>query len=161
MAQQVMSDLRSALFRPHDPAFERRVRKSFQLQHAMGTVNIALEKVAPGEVELSMPYQKAYTQQHGFIHAGITTTALDSACAYSAFTLMPADAAVLTVEFKSTLLAPAKGERFVYRGRVLKPGRTLTFTEGAAWAIQKGEEVLVASMTATIMALQDRPGLKL
>jgi uncharacterized protein (TIGR00369 family) len=137
------------------------VRKSFDLQQTMHTIGISIDKVGPGFVELSMPYRQDYTQQHGFIHAGITTTALDSACAYSAFSLMPAQAAVLTVEFKSSLLAPAKGDSFKYRGNVIKSGRTLSFTEGTAWAIQGDKEVLVASMTATIMALAERPDLKL
>ena len=161
MVDELEQDMKSAAFKPRNPDFESRVRRSFQLQQTMETVCITIDKVAPGKIELSMPYQEAYTQQHGFIHAGITSTALDSACAYSAFTLMPSDAAVLTVEFKCTLIAPAKGDRFIYRGFVRKPGKTLTFTEGIALAIQEGKEVPIASMTATIMAIKERPGLKL
>ena len=81
-----------------------------------------------------MAYAEAYTQQHGFMHAGIMTAALDSACGYAAFSLMPANAEVLTVEFKTNLLAPARGSRFVFRAQVVKPGRTLTFCEAQAYA---------------------------
>jgi uncharacterized protein (TIGR00369 family) len=107
-----------------------------------------------------MAYNSGYTQQHGFIHAGIVATALDSACGYAAFSLMPADAAVLTVEFKTNLLAPAKGERFRFRGRVIKPGRTITVCEAKAVALgTNAEETLIATMTGTLMALFDRQGL--
>ena len=103
-------------FEPKDPQFENRVRTSFARQQTMATLGIEIVWLKPGEIELKMPYAPAYTQQHGFTHAGVIATALDSACGYAAFSLMPADAAVLTVEFKTNLLAPAKGEYFLIRG---------------------------------------------
>src|SRR5215471_15725012 len=81
----------------------------------MRTFRVEIVRLEPGEIEFTMPYNRAYTQQHGFMHAGIITTVLDSACGYAAFSLMPADAEVLTVEFKTNLLAPATGERFSFR----------------------------------------------
>lgn len=146
-------------FEPADPAFEVRVRDSFARQTAMATLGIRLESVMPGAVELVMPFDPAFTQQHGFIHAGILTAGMDSACGYAAFSLMPSDAAVLTVEFKTNLLAPAKGESFAFLGRVLKPGRTLTVCEGQAFAIAGGTRKLVATMTGTLMALFERGGI--
>ena len=126
----------------------------------MATLGIEITGVNAGEVELWMPYAAGYAQQHGFIHAGIMATVLDSACGYAAFSLMPADAAVLTVEFKTNLLAPAKGERFLFRAHVVKPGRTLTVSDGRAFAIDSGgEERLVASMNGTLMAVYDRPNI--
>jgi uncharacterized protein (TIGR00369 family) len=125
----------------------------------MATLGIQLDAVAPGAVEMIMPFDPALTQQHGFVHAGILTAGMDSACGYAAFSLMPADAAVLTVEFKTNLLAPAKGDRFLFRGRVLKPGRTLTVCEGQAFAITGSSRKLVATMTGTLMALFDRGGI--
>src|SRR3984885_2386847 len=123
-------------FQPNDANFADRVRASFARQPAMQTLGVAIARLAPGEIELTMPYELAFTQQHGFIHAGIITTALDSACGYAAFSLMPADAAVLTVEFKTNLLAPAKGDRFLFRAHVVKPGRTLTVCEAQALAVE-------------------------
>jgi uncharacterized protein (TIGR00369 family) len=123
----------------------------------MQTLEIEIEKLEPGEIELTMAHNPIYTQQHGFLHAGIVATALDSACGYAAFSLMPAEAAVLTVEFKINLLAPAKGHRFLFRAHVVKPGRTLTVCEARALAVTgSGEERLVATMTGTLMALVDR-----
>jgi uncharacterized protein (TIGR00369 family) len=147
-------------FQPKDANFADRVRASFARQPAMQTLGVAIARLAPGEIELTMPYELAYTQQHGFIHAGIIATALDSACGYAAFSLMPADAAVLTVEFKTNLLAPAKGDRFLFRALVVKPGRTLTVCEAQALAVENGgDERLIASMTGTLMALFERPNL--
>jgi uncharacterized protein (TIGR00369 family) len=118
-------------FEPTDPNFDARVRESFARQRMMQTLGIVIERLVPGEIELVMPYAEAYTQQHGFMHAGIMTTALDSACGYAAFSLMPVDANVLTIEFKTNLLAPAKGLRFTFRARVVKPGRMITVSSSA------------------------------
>lgn len=145
-------------FQPKDPNFADRVRASFARQRMMQTLGVEITRLAPGEIELAMPYEAAFTQQHGFIHAGIVATVLDSACGYAAFSLMPTDAAVLTVEFKTNLLAPAKGERFLFRAHVVKPGRTLTVCDGQAFALENlADERLVATMNGTLMALYDRP----
>lgn len=146
-------------FQPQDPNFQQRVRASFARQRVMQTLGIEITRLEAGEIELAMPYDPAYTQQHGFLHAGIITTALDSACGYAAFSLMSAEAAVLTVEFKSNLLAPAKAQRFAFRGRVVKPGRTLTVCDAQAFALDGGGgERLIATMTGTLMALFERQG---
>jgi uncharacterized protein (TIGR00369 family) len=147
-------------FDPKDPDYQARVLVSFNRQSVMSTLGIELTEIGPGRIVLTMPYRVEYTQQHGFVHAGIITTALDSACGYAAFSLMPADAAVLTVEFKTNLLAPASGERFVFRANVIKPGRTLTVCEAQAFAQAMGKEKLVANMTGTLMAVFDRQGIQ-
>jgi uncharacterized protein (TIGR00369 family) len=143
-------------FEPKDPDFRARIAASFTRQAAMATLGVTLERVEAGEVELAMPYGAALTQQHGFIHAGIIATALDSACGYAGFSLMPAEAGVLTIEFKTNLLAPAKGERFTFLGRVVKPGRTVTFCEAQAFAHDGAGTKLVATMAATLMAIIGR-----
>jgi uncharacterized protein (TIGR00369 family) len=146
-------------FEPQDPHFEARVKASFARQQTMATLGIEITGLGAGEIELRMPQMAAYTQQHGFTHAGIIATALDSACGYAAFSLMPADAAVLTVEFKTNLIAPARGEYFLFRARVVKPGRTITVCDSQAFAVEAGQERLVATMTGTLMALFDRAGI--
>jgi uncharacterized protein (TIGR00369 family) len=146
-------------FEPKDPHFETRVNASFARQQTMHTLGIEIASLRPGEIELKMPHMPAYTQQHGFTHAGIIATALDSACGYAAFSLMPQDAAVLTVEFKTNLIAPAKGDYFLFRARVVKPGRTITVCDSQAFAVESGQEKLVATMTGTLMALFDRAGI--
>lgn len=146
---------------PQDPDFVARTMASFDRQAVMKTLGIGLNRVGVGCVELEMPHRDDLTQQHGFLHAGIVSTALDSACGYAAFSLMPADAAVLTIEFKINLLAPAAGERFLFRGDVTKPGRTITVADGRAYAVgPTGEEKLIATMTGTLMALTDRKGIE-
>lgn len=138
------------------PDYERRVRDSFARQGIMGTLGATLQRVEPGEVEIALDWAPGLTQQHGFLHAGVVSTVLDSACGYAGFTLMAPDAAVLTIEFKVNLLAPARGQRFRMIGRVLKPGRSITVTEGQAFAIDQGREKLVATMNATLMAVTGR-----
>lgn len=141
---------------PSDPDFASRVRASFVRQTVMTTIGAEMTQVAPGEVEIAMPYRADLAQQHGFLHAGVITTIVDSACGYAALSLMPADTGVLTVEYKVNFMAPAAGERFVARGRVTKPGRTLTVCVGDVFAQQDGEERLIATMLTTMMAIRDR-----
>ncbi|WP_026060574.1 PaaI family thioesterase [Pseudaminobacter salicylatoxidans] len=142
------------------PDYEERVRASFARQQAMSTIGAALTLVRPGVVEIEMPYSAELTQQHGFLHAGIISTALDSACGYAAFSIMPEDAAVLTIEFKVNLLAPGQGERFLFRGSVTKPGRTIVVADGQAYAFAAdGEARLIATMTGTMMTVRGRDGI--
>ncbi|WP_461534862.1 PaaI family thioesterase [Spongorhabdus nitratireducens] len=143
-------------FIPKTPNFEARVRDSFARQAVMDTVNTSIATIKPGRVELAFIPSPKLTQQHGFVHAGIVSTVLDSACGYAAFSLMPEDAAVLTVEFKVNLLAPAQGERFLAIGKVVKPGRNITFTEAEMVAFDGGKTKRVANMTGTIMSVFNR-----
>lgn len=141
-------------FEPRNPDYRKVATATFDRQQAMRTLGISIARLEAGEVDLSMPYCRDWTQQNGFVHAGIITAGLDNACGIAAFTLMPAGSDILTVEFKTNLLAPAKGERFTFRATVVKPGRTLTVCEARAFAENRGVESLVATMTGTLMALQ-------
>jgi uncharacterized protein (TIGR00369 family) len=151
-------EARMTPFEPRDPDFERRVRESFARQRVMETMGATLLRVAPGEVEIALPFREELTQQHGFLHAGVVTTIVDSACGYAALSLMPPGAGVLTIEFKLNLLAPAAGARLIARGRVTKPGRTINVCAGDVFAEQDGREKLVATMLATVMTIHNRPG---
>jgi uncharacterized protein (TIGR00369 family) len=145
-------------FEPKNPDYRAIATATFEQQRAMKTLGISIARLEPGEVDLAMDYSADFTQQHGFIHAGIITAGLDNACGIAAFTLMPASSGILTVEFKTNLLAPARGERFVFRATVVKPGRTLTVCEARAYATQGGVETLIATMSGTLMALAARDG---
>jgi uncharacterized protein (TIGR00369 family) len=150
-----MPDVR---MQPADPDYAARVRASFALQPAMRTLGATLETVEPGNVAIALAHREELTQQHGYVHAGMLAAGLDSACGYAAFSLMPAGAAVLTIEFKINLLAPAHGPRFRLEGTVVKPGRTITVVEGHAWQVGDGdaERKLVATMSATVMTVVGR-----
>lgn len=144
---------------PRDPAFESRVRASFDRQRAMQTIGARIVRVEPGEVELELPFRDDLTQQHGFLHAGIVTTLVDSACGYAALSVMDRESAVLSVEYKVNLLAPAIGERMRAIGRVIKSGRTLVVCTGEVIAVANGAEQVVTVMQATMMAVRGRPEL--
>jgi len=150
----------AARFDPQDPGYAERVRASFQRQGAMHTIGATLASVEPGLVVIELPWSAGLTQQHGFLHAGMVAAALDSACGYAGSSLMPADAGVLTVEYKINLLAPAKGQRFRMVGEVLKSGRTITVAEGRAFAVDDGREKLIATMHCTLMAITGRDGIR-
>ena len=145
-------------FEPKNPDYLESATATFERQQAMRNLGISIARIEPGEVELSMPYSVDWTQQNGFVHAGIITAGLDTACGIAAFTLMPAGTGVLTVEFKTNLLAPARGERFSFRATVIKPGRTLSICEGRAYGVRGGAESLIATMTGTLIALTRKSG---
>ena len=142
-------------FVPVDPGYADRVRASFGRQATMATLGVRLDTVEPGRVGLQMQHRDDLTQQHGFLHAGVVSTALDSACGYAAYTLMPPGSDVLAVEFKVNLLRPAKGDAFVARAEVIKSGRTLTVVRADVHAVGPGDSrELVAIMQGTMMRLQ-------
>lgn len=143
-----------------DPDYESRVRASFARQTFMATLGAELAAIAPGEVTIALPYRAALAQQHGFLHAGVVTSVIDSACGYAALTLMEPRAAVVSVEFKVNLLAPAVGDTFHAVGRVLRAGRNLTVVGGELRARRGGEAHLVAVLQGTMMAVRERHGME-
>ena len=145
------------MVQPSNPAYADEVKRSFAKQAIMGLIGGELTRVDPGVVEIALAYRRDLTQQDGYVHAGIVTTIADSACGYAAYTLMPPESEVLAVEFKVNLLRPAKGEKFVARAEVIKPGRTLTVVRADVFAMSGSEEPqLVATMQGTMMRLPSR-----
>ena len=125
----------------------------------MKTVGAQLTSVEPGQVTIEWPYSPSLTQQHGFLHAGVVAAVADSACGYAALTLMPAEVAVLSVEFKVNLMKPAAGDRFRAIGKVIRAGRTLTVCAAEVHAYLEGKEAVIAIMQATMMAVRDHSDL--
>ena len=140
-----------------DPAFADRVRASFDRQKIMTLIGAQLVRLEPGECEIHRPFKPEISQQHGYYHGGIIGTIADSAGGYAAFTLMPPDASVLTVEYKMNLLAPGDGELLIARGRVLKAGRTLMVARVDAGVVKDGRETLCATLLQTLMTMHGRP----
>jgi len=138
---------------PADPQFATRIRASFQRQKAMALIGASLTVVEPGQVEVALPWREDLTQQKGFIHGGIIGMIADTACGYAAYSLMPRDSSLVTVEYKINILAPARGS-LVARGEVIRPGRTLTVTRGEVYA-DDGKHI--ASMQQTLMMLANTP----
>jgi uncharacterized protein (TIGR00369 family) len=140
----------------HDPNFESRVRASFGKQRLMTMMAADLETVAPGRVDIRLPFRDDLTQQHGFLHAGTIAAVADSACGYAALSLMPADAGVLSIEFKVNMLAPAKGDAIVARGHVIRAGRTIMVCRADVVSVSGADEKLVAAMQGTMMVVTGR-----
>ena len=143
---------------PKDPAYEARVRESFSRQSHMVTLGAEIVFIAPGEVHLAFPFAEEFCQQNGFMHAGAIASVADSANGYAAYTLAPPDTDVLAVEFKINLLAPARGTGFLARGRVLRPGRTLTVCQADVFTTGAGERAVIATMLSTIIVRPSSSG---
>lgn len=144
-------------FVPKDPAFESRVRASFVRQKVMGLIGAELTRVLPGRVEIELPFRDDLTQQHGFFHAGIIGTVADSAGGFAGYTLMPASASVLSVEYKINLLSPADGERLVASGQVVRAGRTLTVCDLEVAVVKAGARTVCARGMQTLICLERGP----
>lgn len=141
-------------FQAANPSYVAEVKLSFASQSIMGLIGAKLSSVEPGVVEIALTYRKDLTQQDGYLHAGIITTLADSAAGYAAFTLMPAGSGVLSVEFKVNLLRPAKGEKFIARAEVLKPGKTLTVVRADVFGLTGDDRTLVATMLGTMFCVR-------
>ena len=139
---------------PRNPSFADEIKQSFAKQTIMGLIGAELTRVEPGIVEITLPYRADLAQQHGYLHAGIVTTIADSACGYAAYSLMPANTEVLSVEFKVNLLRPAKGELFLASAEVVKSGRTLTVVRADVFSLEPAEQrTLIATMLGTMICI--------
>lgn len=146
-----MSDLK-----PQNPDFEAFVRDSFSRQPAMHLIGATMTVLKPGFCELSLLRRPEVTQQHGFVHGGIVGMIADSAAGYAAFSLFPAEATGLTVEYKMNLMAPADGDRLIARGQVTRAGRTLTVVGFDVFAEQSGKMLHCATGLSTLMCIPGR-----
>ena len=137
-----------------NPSFAEDIKQSFAKQTIMRLIGAELTRVEPGVVEIALPHRADLSQQHGYLHAGIVTTIADSACGYAAYSLMPPNSEVLSVEFKVNLLRPAKGDRFVASAEVVKSGKTLTVVRADVFAFdERGGRELIATMLGTMICL--------
>ena len=146
-------------FEPRDPDFEAKVRASFERQRVMALIGAELVRVEPGRAEIALAWRADLTQQHGFLHAGITSTIADSAGGYAAFSLMPPGSSILSIEYKVNLLAPAKGERFLAVGRVVRAGRKVTTCELEVFALHGGSQKTCLVGLQTTLCLPETPDL--
>ena len=139
---------------PLNPAFAEEIKQSFAKQTIMGLIGAELTRVEPGIIEIMLAFRADLAQQHGYLHAGIVTTIADSACGYAAYTLMPPNSEVLSVEFKVNLLRPAKGEMFLASAEVVKSGKTLTVVRADVFSLDReGQRTLIATMLGTMICL--------
>ena len=143
-------------FTPSNPDFEKRVRDSFSRQPFMTFIGAFLVEVAPGFCEIRVGYKKELCQQHGYFHAGVVGTLADNSAGYAAFSLMPADSSILTVEYKLNLVAPGDGDFLVGRAQVIKPGHSLTICRSEVFAVKKGIEKLCATSLVTLMEMKGK-----
>ncbi len=143
-------------FEVRDSDYEQKVRESFSRQAFMEHLNASLGVIKPGYCEISLPYKKELSQQHGYFHAGVIGTIADNCGGYAAYSLMPPSTSVLTVEYKLNLVSPGDGEQIIGRGRVLKSGRTLTICNVEVFAVKQGVEKLCATALMTVMTMHGK-----
>lgn len=151
MTEHVTTD-----FQPRTPDWENRVRDSFARQPFMTLLGARLTAVSPGMVVIEADHGAHLTQQHGFFHAGVSSSLADSAGGYAGFTLFPADSSVLTVEYKMNLIRPAQGDRLRAVGQAVRSGRTITFCELRVFDRIDGAWRLCATGQQTLICLAGR-----
>ena len=144
-------------FQPVGPGFKNRIKESFSRQNFMDFIGAEISDIGPGYCEIQVSYKKELSQQHGYFHGGIIGTLADNSGGYAAFTLMPSDASILTVEYKLNLIAPGDGDLLISRAQVIKPGRTLSICRSEVFVVKNGVQTLCAEALMTLMALHGRP----
>jgi uncharacterized protein (TIGR00369 family) len=142
-------------FTPKDPDYRARVEESFARQTFMTNLGVRIADLSPGRCVLEMDRRADLCQQHGYVHAGVTTTLADTAAGYASFSLMPKGSSVLTSELKINLLNPAAGDTLVAVAEVVKPGRTLTVVKADVYGVSGADRTHVSTMLATMMCLAD------
>ncbi len=142
---------------PLNSSFAEDIKRSFAAQAIMQLIGAELGRIEPGIVEIALHYRTELTQQNGYVHAGVVTAIADTASGYAAYSLMPAGAEVLSVEFKVNLLRPAKGDSFIAHAEVIKPGKTLTVVKADVFGVSgaTGDQILVASMLGTMFCIRN------
>jgi uncharacterized protein (TIGR00369 family) len=148
-----------ARFTPRNPAWEKKSREIFERQSFMRMIGAGIAWLSPGACDLELPYRDDLCQQNVFLHGGVITSIADTSCGIASSTLLAPEAGILSVEFKYNMMAPATGERFIARGRVVRPGRTLTIAESAVFAVKGGVETEIGRMLATMMFLEGKGGM--
>lgn len=143
-------------FEPKDPDWEAKTRASYAKQGAMALLGAKLVELRPGYCEIHLPWREDLTQQHGFFHAGIISTVVDTAAGYAGFTLMPPNSSVLSVEFKLNLLSPGDGDLLIATGEVIKPGKTLVITRGEAYVVKGDKTTHCSTMQQTLMTMHGK-----
>ncbi|MFM0512162.1 PaaI family thioesterase [Paraburkholderia sp. RL17-373-BIF-A] len=131
--------------------FAAHVIATYDKLNAMRLIKATLTNVKEGAVEVHVPHWDGIEQQHGYIHGGIVGMIADTAAGFAAMTLTPADASVLTAEYKLNFVAPSKGQRLVARGAVIRAGQTLIVTKADVYGVEAGVETLCAVMQQTII----------
>jgi len=144
-------------FEPLDSNYQERLKSNFSRQKFMHYIGAKLVEIRPGYCEIHIPYKSELCQQHSFFHAGVIGTVADNTGGYAAFTLMPADSSILTVEYKLNLIAPGDGELLIARGQVIKSGHTLTICRSEVFVVKNGTETLCATSLMTLIALVGKP----
>jgi uncharacterized protein (TIGR00369 family) len=147
-------------FEPRNPAWEKKSREIFERQSFMRMIGARIAALSPSMCDLELPYRDDLCQQNVYLHGGVITSIADTSCGIASSTLLSADAGILSVEFKYNMMAPAAGERFIARGRVIRPGRTITIAESAVFAVKDGVETEIGRMLATMMFLENKGAMK-
>ncbi|MBQ3378525.1 MAG: PaaI family thioesterase [Clostridia bacterium] len=130
-------------------ALYKRVQESFDTQGFLKLIGARIESVEEGCVAITLKKRDDLTQRSGVIHAGVITALADTACGYSAYTVVPGGVDIFSAEFKINLLRPASAQNIKAVGRVIKSGRRLIVTEADVSDSESGK--LIAKMTATMI----------
>ncbi len=144
----------SIVFEPRNPNYSERVREAFEGQPMLTSLGMVMAEIAPGYCELHLPYRPEISQNHGYFHGGAIATLADVSGGFAGWSLLPEGMWIVTVEYKTNIVAPGRGEMLIGRGRVIRSGRSLTTTEIEVLALVDGEEQLCATALQTLMSVE-------
>ena len=130
--------------------YKEAVKKNIDSTPFIQYLGLELKDIGPGWCEIEILIKDHHLQQDNFIHAGVLATLADHTAGMAALSLLPANQIVLTIEFKINFLRPAFGDALRCMATVLKYGKSITVTESEVYAVNSGEEKLVAKASVTL-----------
>ena len=121
--------------------------------HFMKHVGLRLTLIEPGLTEGWLEVMAIHKQQKGLLHGGVTVTAADIVAGFAAYTLVPENHGVVTGEIKLSFFSPGIGEKIHAIGKVIKPGRKLSFCESEIYDLRGGTKKLIARASSTMITV--------
>jgi acyl-coenzyme A thioesterase PaaI-like protein len=78
----------------------------------------------------------------------------DHTAGYSAYTQVPKNISILTIEFKINYFKPAIGNLVICRSKVINHGKKILVAESNIYIVSEGKESQISKAIVTLAAVQ-------
>ena len=110
-------------------------------------------RIDEGIFEARFIVRPEHKQQDGYVHAGVLATLADHTAGYSAYTIVPQEIRILTIEFKINYFKPAIGNEVICRSKVINSGKNIIVAESELYDVKDKTERLVSKAVVSLAAV--------
>lgn len=132
---------------------EALVHSIFDAMPVFRHLGMTIERVEPGRAEIALGVRPELTFDGTAVQAGIAATLLDYAAGAAALSALPAGWRLLTLGMEVHNTAPARGERLLAVGEILKPGKSHAIARADVFAEDAGARTLCATGLVTLRGI--------